>query len=110
VKSETQGSQRDSEDSSNFFARELDPPPLICGFIDQMRARGFRVESICPVLSEQGVRVAAGTYRNWKTAAPSARTVTDAISPPRCAPLSAPRRACMGGGEMSGHRRRQGPG
>lgn len=33
-------------------------PPLICGFIDQMRARGFRVESVCRVLSEHGVRVA----------------------------------------------------
>jgi transposase InsO family protein len=43
-----------------------------------MRARGFRVESICRVLTEQGVQVAPRTYRNWKTAAPSARTVTDA--------------------------------
>jgi putative transposase len=43
-----------------------------------MRARGFRVESICRVLSEQGVAVAPRTYRNWKTAKPSARTVTDA--------------------------------
>ncbi|MGO9159055.1 IS3 family transposase [Mycobacterium sp.] len=53
-------------------------PPLICGFIDQMRARGFRVESICRVLSEHGVRVAPRTYRNWTTAAPSDRTVSDA--------------------------------
>jgi putative transposase len=43
-----------------------------------MRARGFRVESVCRVLTEHGVQVAPRTYRNWKTAAPSARTVTDA--------------------------------
>jgi putative transposase len=43
-----------------------------------MRSRGSRVESVCRVLSEHGVQVAPRTYRNWKTAAPSARTVTDA--------------------------------
>jgi putative transposase len=51
---------------------------LICSFIDQMRARNYRVESICRVLTEQGVAVAGRTYRNWKKAAPSARTITDA--------------------------------
>jgi putative transposase len=43
-----------------------------------MRARGFRVESVCRVLSEHGVQVAPRTYRNWKTSMPSARTVHDA--------------------------------
>lgn len=43
-----------------------------------MRARGFRVESVCRVLTEHGVQVAPRTYRNWKTAAPSEHTVTDA--------------------------------
>jgi transposase InsO family protein len=43
-----------------------------------MRARGFRVESICRVLTEHGVQVAPRTYRNWKTAAPAARILTDA--------------------------------
>jgi hypothetical protein len=47
-------------------------PPLICGFIDTMRARKFRVESVCRVLTEHGVEVAPRTYRNWKTAAPQA--------------------------------------
>lgn len=51
---------------------------MICSFIDQMRARKFRIESICRVLTEQGVAVAGRTYRNWKKAAPSARTITDA--------------------------------
>jgi putative transposase len=51
---------------------------LICSFIEQMRARNFRVESICRVLTEQGVAVTGRTYRNWKNAAPSARTITDA--------------------------------
>jgi len=43
-----------------------------------MRARGFRVESICRALTEHGVQVAPRTYRNWKTAAPAARILTDA--------------------------------
>jgi transposase InsO family protein len=51
------------------------------GFIDTMRGEGFAVETICAVLREQGVVVAARTYRAWK--APNrvlaARTVTDAI-------------------------------
>ncbi|MBF6303137.1 IS3 family transposase, partial [Nocardia amamiensis] len=43
-----------------------------------MRAQGYRVDPICRVLTEQGVQVAGRTYRNWKTAPPSARTVSDA--------------------------------
>ncbi len=35
------------------------------GFIDAMRGEGFAVESVCAVLREQGVRVAARTYRAW---------------------------------------------
>ena len=34
--------------------------------------------SICRVLREQGCQVAARTYRDWRTAAPAARTVSDA--------------------------------
>ncbi|MDZ7911990.1 MAG: IS3 family transposase [Rhodococcus sp. (in: high G+C Gram-positive bacteria)] len=43
-----------------------------------MRAQNFRVESICRVLTTQGIQVAPRTYRNWKTSPPSARTITDA--------------------------------
>jgi putative transposase len=43
-----------------------------------MRARKFRVESVCRVLTEHGVQVAPRTYRNWKTSLPSARTIADA--------------------------------
>jgi putative transposase len=53
-------------------------PPLICGFIDTMRARKFRVESVCRVLTEHGVQVAPRTYRSWETSMPSARTIADA--------------------------------
>jgi len=35
------------------------------GFIDQMRSKGYAVESILAVLREQGVTVAARTYRSW---------------------------------------------
>jgi putative transposase len=52
---------------------------MIAGFIDQMRAQGHAVESVCRVLSEQGCQVAARTYRSWRhPAAVAARTVSDA--------------------------------
>jgi transposase InsO family protein len=37
-------------------------------FIDDMRSTGHAVESTCAVLSEQGCRVAARTYRAWRRA------------------------------------------
>ncbi len=51
------------------------------GFIDTMRGEGFAVEAICTVLREQGVRVAARTYRSWSSPARqvAARTVFDAV-------------------------------
>lgn len=49
------------------------------GFIDQMRAEGHAVGSIIRVLREQGVKVAARTYRAWRRGRVSARTVTDAM-------------------------------
>ena len=50
-------------------------------FIDQLRARGFAVGSICQVLRNQGVQVAARTYRSWKAPGRqvAARTVCDAV-------------------------------
>ena len=49
-------------------------------FIDQMRAEGHAVESICRVLREQGCQIAARTYREWaRSNRPvAARTITDA--------------------------------
>ncbi len=49
------------------------------GFIDQMRAEGHAVESIIEVLQEQGVKIAARTYRAWRQGRVSVRTVTDAL-------------------------------
>jgi transposase InsO family protein len=52
---------------------------LICGFVDQMRSRGFAVESVCRVLREQGLKIAARTYRAWRRGRPlSARARSDA--------------------------------
>jgi putative transposase len=50
-------------------------------FIDQLRARGFAVGPICQVLGNQGVQVAARTYRSWKAPGRqvAARTVCDAV-------------------------------
>jgi putative transposase len=50
------------------------------GFIETMRIKGFAVESICTVLREQGVQVAARTYRSWSgRSGPAARTISDAV-------------------------------
>ena len=48
------------------------------GFIDTMRAEGHAVESIIRVLREQGVKIAASTYRAQRQGLIAARTVTDA--------------------------------
>ena len=48
------------------------------GFIDQMRAEGHAVESIVRVLREQGVKVAARTYRAWRRPRIAVRTISDA--------------------------------
>lgn len=49
------------------------------GFIDQMRSEGHAVESIIRVLQEQGVKIAARTYRAWRQPRVAVRTVTDAM-------------------------------
>jgi len=51
---------------------------LIYRFIDEQRALGHGVESICAVLREQGVPVAPRTYRSWRTNAPAPRAFSDA--------------------------------
>lgn len=38
---------------------------MIVAFIDEQRAQGRTVGSICRVLREQGLQVAARTYRTW---------------------------------------------
>ncbi len=48
------------------------------GFIDTMRAEGHAVESICRVLREQGVKIAARTYRAHRQGVVAPRTITDA--------------------------------
>lgn len=53
---------------------------MILAFIDELRADGHAVESICRVLRQQGCQIAARTYRDWAQAnRPVAdRTFTDA--------------------------------
>ncbi|WP_255372467.1 IS3 family transposase [Corynebacterium sp. CNJ-954] len=51
---------------------------MIIGFIDHMRSYGYAVESICRVLRDQGVQIAARTYRHAKATGPSPRRVSDA--------------------------------
>ena len=53
---------------------------MICAFIDEMRAEGYAVEPILRVLRQQGMQIAARTYRAWKRPVRiAARTVTDAL-------------------------------
>lgn len=52
---------------------------MIMGFIDQMRAEGHAVESICRVLRQEGCQVAARTYRAWRHRNASAREMSDAV-------------------------------
>jgi hypothetical protein len=42
-----------------------------------MRGRGYRVESVCRVLKDYGVQIAARTYRAFKHRPPSKRAETD---------------------------------
>ena len=51
---------------------------MIIAFIDSLRANGSAVESICRVLRDQGCKIAARTYRAWRSRKPAPRTVSDA--------------------------------
>src|SRR5699024_10362895 len=75
------GGQRDPSPSLDFLRGGARPPqPLILAFIDEMRSEGYAVESILRVLRQQGLTIAARTYRAWKRPARiAARTVTDAL-------------------------------
>ncbi|WP_341361322.1 IS3 family transposase [Georgenia sp. M64] len=67
--------------ATNFLRGGARPPqPMIVAFIDQMRAEGYAVESVCRVLREQGCQIAARTYRACKRANQpvAARTISDA--------------------------------
>jgi putative transposase len=51
---------------------------LILRFVDEQRAAGHGVESICRVLREQGLAVAPRTSRSWRTNPAPERAVDDA--------------------------------
>jgi transposase InsO family protein len=73
-----------------------------------MRACHYRVESICRVLTAQGVQVAPRTYRNWKTARPSGRALTDAyLTDALRATVNTPE-GMYGRRKMTAHLRRHG--
>ncbi|AXK47076.1 hypothetical protein DWV08_16615 [Brachybacterium saurashtrense] len=45
-----------------------------------MRVEGYAVEPFLRILRQQGLRIAARTYRSWKRPARiAARTITDAL-------------------------------
>lgn len=80
---------------------------MICQFIDSLRPR-FRVEPICTALVSLGVRVAPRTYRNWKQAAPSQRTVVDAVVVDALLATVGTPEGLYGRRKMTHHLRRQG--
>jgi transposase InsO family protein len=79
-------------------------------FIDDMRSAGHAVESTCRVLTSQGCRVAARTYRAWKqtTRPPAARTVSDAVVIDQLLAVQGTAEALYGRRKMTHHLRRQG--
>lgn len=68
-----------------ILARRGDRDPIISkqtnlAFIDEMRAEAYATESNLRVLPQQGLPIAARTYRSWKQPARIAvRTFTDAL-------------------------------
>lgn len=78
------------------------------GFIVSMRARGFGVESICKVLTEQDCQVAPRTYRAWKHAGASQRDRTDAVIVDALHAVRGTPEGLYGRRKMVAHLRRQG--
>ena len=65
--------------ATTFFVGGTRPPgPLILGFVDELRSQGHAARSILRVLRQEGVKIAARTYRSWKHGTISQRTVSDA--------------------------------
>jgi putative transposase len=52
---------------------------MIIAFIDDQREQGVAVESILAVLAEEGLLIAARTYRAWRQGVVADRTHTDAV-------------------------------
>jgi transposase InsO family protein len=79
-------------------------------FIDDMRSAGHAVESTCRVLSSQGCRVAARTYRTWRQAnrPVAARTVSDAVVMDALLATRGAPEGLYGRRKMTHHLRRQG--
>jgi transposase InsO family protein len=74
-----------------------------------MRAKGFAVESICAVLTEQGCQVAARTYRAWRARTqPSTRTVSDAVVIDALLATAGAPESLYGRRKMTAHLRHQG--
>ena len=73
-----------------------------------MRAQGFGVEPVCAVLREQGCQVAPRTYRAWKKALPSTRTIADAYVTHAIRATKDTPEGLYGRRKMTAHLRRKG--
>jgi putative transposase len=81
---------------------------VIMGFIDWLRAEGHRVEPICAALSSSGCQVAPRTYRAWRSARPSQRTLSDAVVVDRLRSTIGTPESLYGRRKMTAWLRRQG--
>jgi putative transposase len=79
-------------------------------FIDDMRARGHAVESICAVLTGAGCQIAARTYRSWKQPdrPVAGRTLSDAVVVDALLGTRGTPEQLYGRRKMTHHLRRQG--
>jgi putative transposase len=83
---------------------------VIMAFIDDMRARGHAVESICAVLTGAGCQIAARTYRSWKQPdrPVAGRTLSDAVVVDALLGTRGTPEQLYGRRKMTHHLRRQG--
>jgi putative transposase len=81
---------------------------MIMAFIDELRTEGYRVEPICAALTCSGCRVAPRTYRSWRSALPSQRTISGAIVVDRLRSTISTPEGLYGRRKMTAWLRRQG--
>ena len=82
--------------------------PLVLGFVEEQRAKGRAVDSVCKVLRGKGVQVAARTYRGWKKARPSSRDLTDTVIADVLRSKVGKPESLYGRRKMTAHLRREG--
>ncbi|MDO5082875.1 MAG: hypothetical protein Q4D89_05680 [Arachnia propionica] len=64
--------------ASRYFSTDVRTPrSRVETFINDMRSKGFAVETTCRVLRNLDIKVSSRTYRSWKNRKPSTREIMD---------------------------------